>query len=88
MLASIRVPLPYHHTSTSTTDVPRLSTPAAIPGLIIGLKWTIRQGTLGEGVGRWRRVGNGVLDHPVAWLAVAGEAGAAEYNVCRDVFAG
>ena len=50
MLAPIRPSLSDHDTAASPTDIPRLSAPAAIPGLVLGLKGTVWQWALGERV--------------------------------------
>jgi hypothetical protein len=70
MLAPIRAPLPNHNTTAPPTNIPRLSAPAAVPGLILGLERTVPEWTLGQRVARRRRVWDGLLGRVAAGAAV------------------
>lgn len=70
MLAPIRAPLANHDTTASPTNIPRLTAPAAVPGLILGLKGAVGEWTLGQRVARRRRVWDGLLGCVAAGAAV------------------
>ncbi|KAJ0150923.1 Branched-chain-amino-acid aminotransferase [Fusarium oxysporum f. sp. albedinis] len=70
MLAPIRAPLANHDTTASPTNIPRLPAPAAVPGLILGLKGAVGEWTLGQRVARRRRVWDGLLGRVAAGAAV------------------
>ncbi|KLP07507.1 Uncharacterized protein Y057_12946 [Fusarium fujikuroi] len=48
MLAPIRAPLANHDTTAPPTNIPRLAAPAAVPGLVLGLKGAVGEWTLGQ----------------------------------------
>ncbi|KAF4975052.1 hypothetical protein FZEAL_8121 [Fusarium zealandicum] len=82
MLAPIRAPLANHDTAAASPNVPRLSAPAAVPGLVLGLKGTVWQRALGERVARGRRVWDGLLGGVDAGMAAV-EAGCASNDATR-----
>lgn len=70
MLAPIRAPLANHDTTAPPTNIPRLAAPAAVPGLVLGLKGAVGEWTLGQRVARRRRVWDGLLGRVAAGAAV------------------
>ncbi|KLO90266.1 uncharacterized protein LW93_5723 [Fusarium fujikuroi] len=69
MLAPIRAPLANHDTTAPPTNIPCLAAPAAVPGLVLGLKGAVGEWTLGQRVARRRRVWDGLLGRVAAGAA-------------------